>query len=398
MPDELDPQVKEFMSQLRRLVDRGGLSVSAVADRTGYSKTSWERYLDGRLLAPKGAIVALAEVTGTDPVHLTTMWELAERAWSRSEMRRDRTMEAIRIAQARAALGEFGAAPDTEARGRTAARGTTVAPGDAAPAGAAPAAPVRPTAAEGGRGADAGSGGRPSPAGSPGHNSWRLAGYRGPSRAGGPAAAPQGPPAPPDASARTPGAPRPYGPTTADGEPRDARPDAGGPSGGRRRRRRLTMFLAGAAGALVVIGAVFHFTGGDGRKPRTGPAPSPTSARPSADLPAGVKCSGAGCTGKDPENMGCGGTRATTATSVTVGTTLVEVRYSRTCGAAWARITRAAQGDSVQVSAGASAPRQTGSVTQAADTDAYTPMLAVKDAAEAKACVTLVSGRKGCTA
>ncbi|MFD0069655.1 helix-turn-helix domain-containing protein, partial [Streptomyces sp. NPDC127574] len=92
LPDELDPQVKEFAGQLRRLVDRSGLSIAAVADRTGYSKTSWERYLNGRLLAPKGAIVALSEVTGASPVHLTTMWELAERAWSRSEMRHDMTM------------------------------------------------------------------------------------------------------------------------------------------------------------------------------------------------------------------------------------------------------------------------------------------------------------------
>src|SRR5947208_6273795 len=107
LPDELDPQVREFASQLRRLVDRSGLSIAAVADRTGYSKTSWDRYLNGRLLAPKGAIIALAEVTGTNPVHLTTMWELAERSWSRSEMRHDMTMEAIRISQARAALGEF---------------------------------------------------------------------------------------------------------------------------------------------------------------------------------------------------------------------------------------------------------------------------------------------------
>lgn len=111
LPDELDPQVREFASQLRRLVDRSGLSIAALADRTGYSKTSWERYLNGRLLAPKGAIVALAEVTGTNPVHVTTMWELAERAWSRSEMRHDMTMEAIRISQARAALSEFGAPP-----------------------------------------------------------------------------------------------------------------------------------------------------------------------------------------------------------------------------------------------------------------------------------------------
>ncbi|XUN66551.1 helix-turn-helix domain-containing protein [Streptomyces lividans] len=54
-------------------MDRSELSVASVADATGYSKTSWERYLNGRLLAPKGAIVALAEVTETNPVHLTTM-------------------------------------------------------------------------------------------------------------------------------------------------------------------------------------------------------------------------------------------------------------------------------------------------------------------------------------
>ncbi|MGV9632482.1 helix-turn-helix domain-containing protein, partial [Streptomyces sp. NPDC003487] len=118
LPDELDPQIKEFTEQLRRLVDRSGLSIAALADRTGYSKTSWERYLGGRLLAPKGAIVALAEVTGTHPVHLTTLWELAERAWSRSEMRHDMTMEAIRISQARAALGDLAGAEGGDGGGR----------------------------------------------------------------------------------------------------------------------------------------------------------------------------------------------------------------------------------------------------------------------------------------
>ena len=150
LPDELDPQVREFASQLRRLVDRSGLSIAAVADRTGYSKTSWERYLNGRLLAPKRAIVTLAEVTGTNPVHLTTMWELAERAWSRSEMRHDMTMEAIRISQARAALGEFGPTATKSGKnggagggGRTAARpsGGGGATGVAGPAGVAPTVP-----------------------------------------------------------------------------------------------------------------------------------------------------------------------------------------------------------------------------------------------------------------
>ncbi|MFD1273836.1 DUF2690 domain-containing protein [Streptomyces kaempferi] len=57
--------------------------------------------------------------------------------------------------------------------------------------------------------------------------------------------------------------------------------------------------------------------------------------------------------GQGSGEHGLRGQLATTPTSITVGTTLVEVRYSKTCGAAWARITQAVAGDSVVVSAGA---------------------------------------------
>ncbi|MGW7382111.1 DUF2690 domain-containing protein [Streptomyces sp. NPDC054794] len=422
MPDELDPQVKEFTSQLRRLVDRSGLGIAALADRTGYSKTSWERYLGGRLLAPKGAIVALAEVTGTNPIHLTTMWELAERAWSRSEMRHDMTMEAIRISQARAALGDFGgsaagaggpAAGTTGTTGTNATNGTkssrkggstTATPGIAGPAGVSPTIPAQPTAPdadareEAARTSQAG-GGNASPAG--GANSWKVAGYEGPSqasrRASGPAssapsassAAPAAPSSAPGAG-WTPGTPGPYGEP-----PQGPRPDgsAAGAGGG---GRRVTMFLAGAVGVLVVIAAVFFlFRPDDGKKPE-GAAKSPSpSATANPDLPPGVKCAGAGCTGKDAESMGCSGDLVTTAKSATVGTTVLEVRYSKTCGAAWGRITGAAQGDRVEVTLGK--VKQKGDITTAGDTIAYTPMVAVKDAAEVKACATLASGRTGCT-
>ncbi|MFD8548304.1 helix-turn-helix domain-containing protein [Streptomyces sp. NPDC059649] len=100
LPEELDPAVGEFTERLRGLVDRSRLSVAAVADRTGFSKTSWERYLDGRLLPPRRAVVALAEATGTDPGHLLMRWEPAERAWSRVELRHDVPREAIRAAPA----------------------------------------------------------------------------------------------------------------------------------------------------------------------------------------------------------------------------------------------------------------------------------------------------------
>ncbi|MCF1598315.1 helix-turn-helix domain-containing protein [Streptomyces muensis] len=397
LPDELDPQVREFASQLRRLVDRSGLSIAALADRTGYSKTSWERYLNGRLLAPKGAIVALAEVTGTNPVHLTTMWELAERAWSRSEMRHDMTMEAIRISQARAALSEFGAPPANAKSGTKAAKAArkggsaTATPGVAGPAGVAPTVPpvpAQPTAPEARDSAVRDSPVRDAPVrdgSSSGANSWGLAGYRGPAPTGAGAGAgrPSGAPGSPD----LPG--HPYG------EPPQGPVPGPGSSGGGNGKRRLTMFLAGVVGVLVVIAAVFFLTDGGGKKNEDAvQSPSP-SATTDPDLPAGVKCSGDSCTGKDAEAMGCSGDLVTTAKTATVGTSVVEVRYSETCGAAWGRVTQAGQGDEVVVTVGKT--KQTGTISVAGDTIAYTPMVAVKDAGEAKACVTLAAGQEGCT-
>lgn len=156
LPEELDPEIREFASQMRQLVDRSGLSLAAVSDRTGYSKTSWERYLNGRLLPPQGAVSALAEVTGTDVRHLATMWELAERAWSRAEMRHDMTMEAIRISQAREALAAAGEGNGAKkkSRGRDSKdRGTREKPGRAARAEkpgkpAKPGRPAGPAASE----------------------------------------------------------------------------------------------------------------------------------------------------------------------------------------------------------------------------------------------------------
>ncbi|MER7926426.1 MULTISPECIES: DUF2690 domain-containing protein [unclassified Streptomyces] len=395
MPDELDPQVREFASQLRRLVDRSGLSIAAVADRTGYGKTSWDRYLNGKLLAPKGAVIALAEVTGTSPVHLTTLWELAERAWSRSELRHDTTMEALRISRARAALGEAGAAPAAPAKaGKVFRKGggsVTATPGIAGPAGVSPTVPPRSAAPDGDVREASSSSSRDVREGAAKDvregpakvaNSWGIAGYPGPARPHAPA-----PVAKPEPETPVPG-----------GEPSRPAPPEG--MGGA--KRRALMFGAGVLGALVVIGSVFLFThgngdGGDDRKAGASHTSASASTSTEPDLPAGVKCVGEGCTGKDAEAMGCT-TEAgavTTARTATVGTTVVEVRYSKTCRAAWGRITTGVAGDSVQIGAGTA--KETDTITAADDAIAYTPMVAVRDAGEAKACVTLASGQKGCT-
>lgn len=53
LPDELDPDVAAFTERLRRLIDRSGLAVTAVAERTGHERSAWDAYLNGRLPAPE---------------------------------------------------------------------------------------------------------------------------------------------------------------------------------------------------------------------------------------------------------------------------------------------------------------------------------------------------------
>ncbi|MBB1255698.1 DUF2690 domain-containing protein [Streptomyces sp. OF3] len=404
LPEELDPEIREFASQMRQLVDRSGLGLSALSDRTGYSKTSWERYLNGRLLPPQGAVSALAEVTGTDVRHLATMWELAERAWSRAEMRHDMTMEAIRISQAREALAAAGRSEDGRKKGRGRAHkatGRSAATVADRPTGQ----PVDAPTWAGGRGgavadapADA-----PSDAVRPDFDSTAVLrrqsapadrttpfdrpGTR-PAPADRPAARPQPAPAAGGFSTESPGpstAPSPPGPPNP---PRPAGHDAGAPSRG----RRIGMVLAGAVGALVVVaGAVFFLESGGEANAKPEPKPSPTKA--AVKLPDGVKCSGGDCTGEDPELMGCGGQYAETSADAMVGTTYVEVRYSDVCKAAWARIGGASPGTKVTVSSAGES--ESDEVTEG--TGGYTMMVAAKNAEAAKACVETATGTRGCT-
>ncbi|MFC9033842.1 helix-turn-helix domain-containing protein [Streptomyces arboris] len=391
LPEELDPQIREFASQLRRLVDRSGLNINAVADRTGFSKTSWERYLNGRLLPPRRAVVALADVTSTPQHHLTTMWELAERAWSRAEMRHDMTIEAIRITQAREALG---AESDPVGGGRS-------GPGRSA----------------GGRHSAAGSAGRGSTAtgtgGGHGPDADRQDGHG--TGAYGTDAYGTDPhrPDPHRTDGRAPFVPAQRGtvppvPQQRQGGRRaDTQRGGGAPGPATGGRSKAIKLAVGAAGAVIVIvGAVMLAPSGDEPAKATPPptaaptaTPTPTAAGPSAEapapeLPAGVECQGADCAGQNPDEKGCGGDHARTVSTAQVGAARVEVRYSEVCSAAWARLTEAGAGDTVTITGGAAADAQNGEVTV---TEAYTPMVAVKKAADAKACATLTAGTKGCT-
>ncbi|MEU7292252.1 DUF2690 domain-containing protein [Streptomyces exfoliatus] len=341
LPDELDPDVGAFTERLRRLIDRSGLAVTAVAERTGHERSAWDAYLNGRLPVPRSAVVALAEVAGSDPAALATDWELAERAWSRG-----------RGGDAERDVARDGARDAEPGRGR-----------DAEPDAGDRTMQIRRLD-------------RPEPAGT---------------------------------SAGASPAPR---PRTADSHAPAPTPAPTPASSSGSRRQSVLLSVAGVLGALLVVTAALLLVdlggsdggGGDGGDGGDGRAVAPPTtsappATPRADLPAGVMCAGSDCTGRDPEEMGCGGPLATTVARTRVGAAQVEVRYSDTCAAAWARITGAAPGDAVTVEVAGAVRRAAVTPGSGAepDTDAYTPMVAVGSGADARACATLANGGGGCT-
>jgi transcriptional regulator with XRE-family HTH domain len=84
LPAALDQQTWQLAVQLRRLKDHAGLSLSALAAKTTFSKSSWERYLNGRTLPPRSAVEELARACGSDPERLLALHEVAEAEWTAS--------------------------------------------------------------------------------------------------------------------------------------------------------------------------------------------------------------------------------------------------------------------------------------------------------------------------
>jgi hypothetical protein len=77
---ELDPAVRRMVVSLRTVKDEAGLSTTALAGKTPYSRSAWDRYLNGRAFPPRGAVAALVRVAGADEARLLAEWELADSA------------------------------------------------------------------------------------------------------------------------------------------------------------------------------------------------------------------------------------------------------------------------------------------------------------------------------
>ncbi|MFF4273076.1 helix-turn-helix domain-containing protein [Streptomyces sp. NPDC001536] len=87
LPDDLPPEVRHFVEQLRRLKDRTGLSLASLGARTAYSKSSWHRYLNATQPPPRQAVTALCRIVGladADVERVKVRWELAVQAWPRA--------------------------------------------------------------------------------------------------------------------------------------------------------------------------------------------------------------------------------------------------------------------------------------------------------------------------
>lgn len=112
LPASMDPRVRQLVVQLRRVKDHSGLSLEALAARTGYSRSSWDRYLNGRATPPQQAVAALARACDTDPARLLALHEVAAQAGDGAGTRPRQAPSAETAGQAEdsgAAGGEGGA-------------------------------------------------------------------------------------------------------------------------------------------------------------------------------------------------------------------------------------------------------------------------------------------------
>jgi hypothetical protein len=70
--------MNQLVSSLRELKTRTGLSLAGLAAKTPYSKSSWERYLNGKTLPPREAVEELCRLAGEPVGRCVALWEIAE--------------------------------------------------------------------------------------------------------------------------------------------------------------------------------------------------------------------------------------------------------------------------------------------------------------------------------
>ncbi|MER7052136.1 DUF2690 domain-containing protein [Streptomyces sp. NPDC000351] len=78
----MTPVRTRLTTALRELRTRTGLSLAGLAERTAYSKSSWERYLNGKSMPPRQAVQDLCRLAREPDGRVLALWEIAESEWS----------------------------------------------------------------------------------------------------------------------------------------------------------------------------------------------------------------------------------------------------------------------------------------------------------------------------
>lgn len=68
----------QLVRELRRVKQNSGLSFARLQARTPYSRSSLERYINGKLFPPRKAVDEIARACGANPGELLRIWDIAE--------------------------------------------------------------------------------------------------------------------------------------------------------------------------------------------------------------------------------------------------------------------------------------------------------------------------------
>ncbi|MET8647934.1 DUF2690 domain-containing protein [Streptomyces sp. NPDC004074] len=82
LPHHLPAACSHLVTDLRKLKDDSGCTLAELAQATAISKSSWERYLNGKQFPPRQAVQALCRAAHGPEKELLARWALADAVWS----------------------------------------------------------------------------------------------------------------------------------------------------------------------------------------------------------------------------------------------------------------------------------------------------------------------------
>ncbi|MFG3583208.1 helix-turn-helix domain-containing protein [Streptomyces sp. NPDC047990] len=377
-PSAPSPSGARLAIALKQLKQRTGLSLAQLAHATTFSKSSWERYLNGKGLPSRSAVKELCRLAGEPADHLLALLDIA---------RTDRTVRSERVDP-----GDQAGRPErtdpTDPTDRTDRKGPTgrkdrtdrtdptedSRPSQESPARQLTATRTDPPAAAPATDASATDASATDP--SPTDSS-----VTGPSVT-----------APPATGRSETAASETVSSGTAASESPPRAPDHVRFGPATHRRATVLAALASALGAVVLGTLVLmHLPAA----PRRQASPSPTSPPVT-----GALCRHTACENKDPISTRCAASPLTLAEHETTTGAWIQIRYSEECGTSWVRMWGAAVDDRVEISvAGRDDSLRAARVTSRneADTYVHTTMSVISLGTSVRSCfLPAAGGRKEC--